>query len=148
MKKGTFEKDIFIEADGKRILDVLVSFSEHTKIHPLIIGVETGADPSLGVKRYFITDQLKWGPFRFKIRYQTDVVDVTENSVHFEAYQSPGTYITNVTTVIPEGNGVRFKEVVTLKAPNLLFGYAFSQADAAHTEMLIRIKDFFEAEKA
>ena len=98
------------------------------------------------MKRYFITDQLQWGPFRFKIKYQADILSITEDTVHTEAYQAPGTYITNLTKVTPEKNGAHLHETITLKAPNLLFGYAFTQAQTAHREMLKRIKDFLESQ--
>lgn len=65
-------------------------------------------------------------------------------TVHTEAYQSPGTYITNITKVTPQDNGVRLHETITMKAPALLFGYAFVQAQTAYEEMLKRIKKFVE----
>jgi hypothetical protein len=34
-----------------------------------------------------------------------------------------------------------------MRAPRLLFGYAFKQAQTAHEEMLRRIKTFIENEK-
>ena len=37
-------------------------------------------------------------------------------------------------------------ETITLKAPDLLFGYAFGQARSAHREMLERIKRYLEKE--
>jgi hypothetical protein len=37
------------------------------------------------------------------------------------------------------------KERVVMKAPGLLFNYAFQQAQTAHEEMLKRIKTFIEA---
>jgi hypothetical protein len=64
--------------------------------------------------------------------------------VHTEAFHSPGTYITNLTKVTPQENGVQLHETITMKAPDLLFDYAFSQAETAHEEMLKRIKTFVE----
>ena len=51
----------------------------------------------------------------------------------------------NVTTVLPAQNGVTLRETVTLKAPDMLFSYAFQQAQIAHGEMLKRIKAFVES---
>jgi len=144
MKQGTFEKEIFIQSDAKTVIDTIADYSQHHKIHPLIIKVERVKDEPDGVRRYFITDSLQWGPFKFKIKYQADIIAVTEDTVHTEAYQSPETYVTNVTKVTPQGNGVRLHETITMKSPNLLFAYAFKQAEIAHEEMLKRIKAFVE----
>ena len=144
MKQGTFEKEIFIQSDAKTVINVIADYSNHHKIHPLIIKVERAKEEPAGVRRYFITDSLQWGPFKFKIKYRADIIAVTEDTVHTEAFQSPGTYITNVTKVTPKDNGVLLHETITMKAPDLLFGYAFSQAETAHAEMLKRIKKFVE----
>lgn len=144
MKQGTFEKEIFIQSDAQTVINVIADYSNHHKIHPLIIKVERAKEEPAGVRRYFITDSLQWGPFKFKIKYRADIIAVTEDTVHTEAFQSPGTYITNVTKVTPKDNGVLLHETITMKAPDLLFGYAFSQAETAHTEMLKRIKQFVE----
>ena len=144
MKQGTFEKEIFIVSDAKTVINVIADYSNHHKIHPLIIKVERAKEEPAGVRRYFITDSLQWGPFKFKIKYQADIISVSEDTVHTEAYQSPGTYITNVTKISPAQNGVVLHETITIKAPNLLFGYAFRQAQTAHEEMLKRIKSFIE----
>lgn len=144
MKQGTFEKEIFIQSDAQTVINVIADYSNHHKIHPLIIKVERAKEEPAGVRRYFITDSLQWGPFKFKIKYRADIIAVTEDTVHTEAFQSPGTYITNVTKVTPKDNGVLLHETITMKAPDLLFGYAFSQAEIAHAEMLKRIKQFVE----
>ena len=144
MKQGTFEKEIFIQADAKTVIDTIADYSQHHKIHPLIIKVERAQTEPDGVRRYFITDSLQWGPFKFKIKYQADIIAVTEDTVHTRAYQSPGTYVTNITKVTPQGAGVRLHETITMQAPNMLFDYAFKQAETAHTEMLQRIKTFVE----
>ncbi len=145
MKQGTFEKQIFIQSDVKTVVGVVANYNQHHKIHPLIVKVEQAQDAPAGVQRFFITDQLQWGPFKFKIKYRADIISVTQDTVHTEAFQSPDTYVTNVTKVTPAQTGVTLHETITLKAPNLLFGYAFQQAQTAHEEMLKRIKRFIEA---
>lgn len=144
MKQGTFEKEIFIRSDAATVIHAVADYSNHHKIHPLILKVERATDAPEGVRRYFITDSLQWGPFKFKIKYQADIIAVTEDTVHTEAYQSPNTHVTNVTKVTPKDDGVRLHETITMRAPDLLFGYAFKQAENAHEEMLKRIKDFVE----
>jgi hypothetical protein len=144
MKQGTFEKQIFIQSDVAAVVGVVANYSQHHKIHPLIKKVEQVQEAPAGVQRFFITDRLQWGPFKFKIKYRADIISVTQDTVHTEAYQSPGTYITNITKVTSTQNGVTLHETITLKAPDLLFGYAFQQAQTAHEEMLKRIKRFIE----
>ncbi|HEX2994766.1 MAG TPA: SRPBCC family protein [Anaerolineales bacterium] len=148
MKQGSFEKEIHIQADAATVVHLIADYSQHHKIHPLIEKVERAQDEPTGVRRYFITDHLQWGPFKFKIKYRADILAVTEDTVHTEAYQSPQTFITNLTKVIPEGDGVCLHETITLRAPVLLFGYAFQQAQVAHEEMLKRIKSFVENSKS
>lgn len=145
MKQGSFSKEIFIKADAETVINVIADYSQHHKIHPLIVKVEEARDVPKGIKRFLITDSLQWGPFKFKIKYQADILSVTHDTVHTQAYQSPGTYVANMTKVTPEGDGVRLHEVITMKAPDLLFAYAFSQAETAHSEMLQRIKSYVES---
>lgn len=147
MKKGTFEKEIFIQSDSLTVINVIADYGQHPKIHPLIIRVERAKDEPTGVQRYFITDSLKWGPFRFKIKYRADIISVTEDTVHTEAYQAPGTHVTNMTKITPQGTGVRLHETITIQAPDLLFHYALQQASKAHEEMLKRIKAHIENDK-
>jgi hypothetical protein len=144
MKQGLFEKEIFIQSDAKTLIELIADYSQHHKIHPLIEKVERAAEEPDGVRRYLITDNLQWGPFKFKIKYRADIISVTDDTVHTQAYQSPNTTITNITKVRPAQNGVILHETITLKAPDLLFGYAFGQAQTAHEEMLKRIKTFIE----
>ena len=147
MKQGIFEKVIFIRSDVNTVMAVVSEFSQHYKVHPLIIKVEEANAPSGVLRRYFITDQLQWGPFKFKIKYRADILSLKENEVHTEAYQSPNTFIDNLTSVTKVDGGVILKEKVILKSPNLLFNYAFQQAQTAHEEMLKRIKAFVENNK-
>jgi hypothetical protein len=144
MKQGSFEKEIFIQADAKAVVDLIADYSQHHKIHPLIEKVERAASEPEGIRRYFITDNLKWGPFKFRIKYQADILSVTHDTVHTRAYQSPNTTVTNLTKITASQNGVVLHETITLQAPNLLFAYAFQQAQNAHGEMLKRIKSFME----
>ena len=147
MKKGSFDKEIFIQSDPATVINVIADYSQHPKIHPLTIKVERAENEPAGTKRYFITDRLKWRPFKFKIKYRADIISVTKDTVHREDYQSPATFVTNITKVTPQGTGVRLHETITMKAPDMLFHYAFQQASRAHEEMLERIKAFVEKDK-
>jgi len=146
MKTRTFEKEIFIQSDAATVIDVIVDYSQHPKIHPLITKVEHTTDESAGVKRYIITNSVKWGPFKFKIRDRADIISVTEDTVHIKTYQPPWTFITNLTKITPQGSGVLLHEAITIRAQDMLFEYVFQQAKAAHAEMLERIKGFVETQ--
>ena len=146
MKQDTFESEIFIRSTVEKTLSLAHEYERHHNFHPLIVKVEVDAHPPAGVlKRYFITDQLQWGPFRFKIKYRADILSVTANDFHTEAYQSPGTTVVNHTTVTPMEGGVKLHERITLRAPDLLFSYAFGQARTAHQGMLESIKAYLES---
>ena len=144
MKQGTFEKEIFIQSDAQTVIEVIADYSNHHKIHPLIIKVERAKDEPADIRRYFITDSLKWGPFKFKTTYQADVISVTGDTVHTEAYPSLGVSVTNVTTITPKELGVVLHETITITTPNIFFDYVLKQAKTAHEEMLNRIKTFVE----
>ena len=146
MKTRSFEREIFIQSDAATVIDVIADYSQHPKIHPLIIKVERAKEQPAGVKRYFITNSLKWGPFKFKAKYQADIISVTKDTVHTEAYRSPGTFVTNLTKITPQGSGVLLHETITMRAPDMLFEYAFQRAKTAHTETLKRIKGFVETQ--
>jgi len=144
MRQGTFEKQIFIKSDVSSVIGVISNYDQHHEIHPLIEKVERAGQSPPGVQRFFITDRLQWGPFKFRIKYQADIISVTGDTVHTQAYQSPNTYVTNISKVTPAQGGVILHETITMRAPALLFGYAFKQAQTAHEEMLKRIKAFLE----
>ena len=146
MKTRTFEKEIFIQADAATVINVIADYTKHPKIQPHIIKVESAKDEPVGTKRYFLTSSRKWGPFKFKSKYRADIISVTDDTVHAEAYQSPGTFVTNLTRITPQGSGVLMHETITMRAPDMLFEYAFQQAKTAHTEMLERIKGFVETQ--
>src|SRR6185503_8632226 len=146
MKTRTFEKEIFIQADAATVINVIADYTQHPKIHQLIIKVERAKDEPPGTKRYFITEGRRWGPFKFKRKYRADIIFVTEDTVYTEAYQAPGTSVTNLTKITPQGTGVMLHETITMRAPDMLFEYAFQRVKAAHAEMVERIKAFVELE--
>jgi hypothetical protein len=146
MRQGTFEYEVFIEAAPKRIVDFLVEHTNHPRFHPLIVAVREVTPPPPGIlRRFMITDQLIWGLIHFKVTYRADVLRVTDTEMLTEAYQSPGTYITNHSTFTAEGRGTRLHETITLKAPDLLFNYAFEQARSSHGDLVRQLKQVIEA---
>jgi hypothetical protein len=146
MRQGTFEYEIFIEAEPERIIDFLVDHTNHPRFHPLIVAVKEVTPPPPGIlRRFMITDQLIWGPLHFKTTYRADVLKVTHTEMLTEAYQSPGTYVSNHSTFTAEGKGTRLHETITLKASDLLFNYAFGQARSSHGDLVRQLKQVIEA---
>ena len=146
MKTRSFEREIFIQSDAATVIDVIADYSQHPKIYTLIIKVERSKQESDGGKRYCITDTLKWGPFKFKTQYWVDIISVTGDTVYTKVYRSPGTFVTNLTRITPQGSGVLLHESITMRAPDMLFEYAFQKTKATYSEMLERIKGFVETQ--
>jgi hypothetical protein len=148
MKIGSFTKDIFIEADAAIVMGTISDYTQLHHFHPLIVKIQQAATAPPGVlRRYVITDRLLWGPLKFGITYRADIISVTASTVHSEAYQFPGTYISLASTVKSVKGGAMLSESFTLKSPRLFFGYAFRQAETAHTETLNRLKEYIEMVK-
>lgn len=140
MKQDSFTYEITARCETQKAVRLLSEFSQHNELHPLIVQVEQAEAPQGALRRYFITDQLKWGPFAFKIRYRADILRVSESEILTEAFQSPNTTVTNHTTLTRQGDELHIRVKITMQAPDLLFGYAFSQARTAHLEMARRIE--------
>jgi hypothetical protein len=145
MKTGSFEQEVFIEADAAIVMDAISDYSQQQLFHPLIVKVVQATIVPAGIlRRYVITDRLCWGPFSVKINYRADILSVTADTVHTEVHQFPGIHILLISTVKRVRNGVALRETFTLKAPNILFNYAFRQAEMAHAETLDRLKGYIE----
>ena len=140
MKQDSFTYNITARCEAQKAIRLLSEFNQHSDLHPLIVQVEQVEAPQGVLRRYFITDQLKWGPFAFKIRYQADILRVTDDEILTEAFQSPSTIVTNHTTLTQNGDDLHIHVKITMQAPDLLFGYAFSQARTAHLVMAGRIE--------
>ncbi|NCP86525.1 MAG: hypothetical protein CO094_06095 [Anaerolineae bacterium CG_4_9_14_3_um_filter_57_17] len=147
MKTATFTYDIHATCPREKAQKMLSEFSQHSQIHPLIMKVETAPPPPDVLRRYWITDRLKWGIFTFNIRYRADILRVSDEEILTEACQSPRTTVRNHTTLSESGGETHIHVEMTLTAPDLLFDYAFSQAQTAHLEMARRIKTTLENPK-
>jgi hypothetical protein len=144
MKQGNFTCEIFIKAPREKVIALATSFEYHNTLHPLIVKVEEiPAEPPV-LRRFWITDQLAVGPFRFKIKYRADILKLTPDEAHTEAWQSPGVHIISHMFFIEKNDGTLLREDYTVEAPNLLFGYSLKQAKTAHKELLQRLKKIAE----
>jgi hypothetical protein len=72
------------------------------------------AEPPV-LRRFRINDQLAMGPFRFKVKYRADILMLTPEVAHTEAWQSPGVHIINHSTFIEKNGGTLLREETRLK---------------------------------
>ncbi len=130
MAHRSFEHEIRINAPVNTICDFLAAQVNHTKIHPLILAIEPlPDDPAREHTRFYqITDQLKFGPLTWKLKYKSAVTLISPNELMLEAFQSM-LYLRNKTRCTPDGEGTRVQESVTIQTSPLLMGYAFHEAD-------------------
>jgi hypothetical protein len=140
MKRGDFTCEIFINAPRDKVIELATSFEHHDTLHPLIVKVEELTPEPPLLRRFLITDQLAMVPFRFKIKYRADVLKLTLDEAHTEAWQSLGVHVISLMTFTEKNGGTFLREEYTVEAPNLLFGYTFNQAKTAHEALLQRIK--------
>ncbi|GAB7051861.1 hypothetical protein JCM9534A_69870 [Catenuloplanes indicus JCM 9534] len=120
---------------------LLADLTRQGELHPLIVAVRTDAPRAGAIRSYTITDAMRWGPLRFRIRYRADIVGESGTALDTVARQSPGVTVRNRTTVTAEDDGrTRIDCHVTLTAPTPLFAYAFTQARRAHRELAARLE--------
>jgi len=138
-REGTFSYTAAGSCDLPTAMALLSDLTRQGELHPLIIGVEPLAVSPGAVASYAITDRLTIGPIAFRIRYFADVLAVTSDDIRTVARQSPATTVTNHTHVAATRDGVTVAVDVTLRAPTLLFAYAFRTARTAHLALGERI---------
>lgn len=144
MRTGDFHYTARPHCTPAEAMALLADLTRQGELHPLIIAVRIDDPPRPGALRsYTITDALRWGPLRFRIRYQADVLRESGTTLDTVARQSPNVTVRNRTTVTaepgPDGR-TRIDCHVTLTAPTPLFTYAFTQARRAHRELAARME--------
>lgn len=151
MRSGSFAYLVEARCSPEAAVELLSTFTRHSTLHPLIVGVEElPALPGM-LRRFRITDRLKWGPLAFRIRYLAEVLRADLDGVETLARQSPRTTVHNSTRLSsmpasapdPAAPGraplTRAEVTITMTAPRPLFAYAFAQARAAHAELARRM---------
>jgi len=117
------------------------------EVHPLVTKVVPIATAPLALRSYAVTDRLRWGPVRFPITYQADVLSVSELEVVTSARQRPRTTLWITSQFQVDGETVHIAVTVVMRAPRLLFPYAYRTGRAAHLELAGRIKDVLERDQ-
>jgi hypothetical protein len=114
------------------------------EVHPLVTKVVPIPAAPLVLRSYEVTDRLRWGPLRFPITYQADVVSVSDIEVVTAARQRPRTSLWITSQFQVQGERVHIGVTVLMRAPTLLFPYAYRTGKAAHLELAERIRDVLE----
>jgi hypothetical protein len=115
------------------------------ELHPLIVKVDPVAPADGALRSYAVTDRLRWGPLTFRITYHVDVLAEAVDEVRTFARQRPATTLSSVVTFQQDGDSVRIVVSTVMRAPTLLFGYAYRTGKAAHLELADRIRDVLES---
>ncbi|GHO65246.1 hypothetical protein KSC_041380 [Ktedonobacter sp. SOSP1-52] len=148
MAQDSFEIDTFIEVPPEKVKSFLSTLSNHTQIHPLIVNIAyektTKAADGSRIDHYKIRDRMKQGPFMTTFTYSVEMSINARGEIVYDAHQSPGIYLHNVTICLPEGNGTRIQERVEITAPSLLIKTVYKQGLASHKEMFAKLKAILE----
>jgi len=140
LRRDTFSYTVQARCSRSDALALLSDLTRQGELHPLIVRVRR-LPPRPGARAsYAITDRLAFGPLRFPVTYQADVLIATEDEIVTVARQQPATTVRNHTRLHEEPAGLLRVDVeITLAAPAPLFGYAFRQARAAHLGLAARL---------
>ncbi len=149
MAKAEFSQAIFIHANPARVKALLFDYSQHTRLHPMIVSVRKlePAKTADGrpLRRHRITDRMRMGPLTFRFTYYATIFEDAQGDLVGDAYQNPGVHLRVITRCQPNDQGTRVDEHVTVEAPRLLLGTTLRQARKAHENLLARLKAFLEA---
>jgi hypothetical protein len=151
MAERSFEQSIEIGAAPEVVHDFLSDLHRHRGLHPLIERIEDlPAHPARPrVRRYRVTDRIRFGPIAFRIAYVAEIEPFAPDLVLGAAWQSPGVEVrTRHRVTSSETGGTLVEEEVLLVAPFLLVDYARRQAKAAHGETLAKLKVVLESDSA
>ena len=144
MREGTWEYSVSARCALADAVSLMSDVDRLGEIHPLVTKVvEVDAVPG-ALRSYAVTDKLQWGPFRFPITYRADVISVSDLEVVTAAAQRPRTSLWITSQFQVDGDTVHVAVHVRMRAPSLLFPYAYRTGKAAHLELADRITAFLE----
>jgi len=129
-------RDFYVDLDNLRV------------VHPLIVSVEETSrseDADGYHQRYRVVDQMRLGPFRFRITYRAGWRVPVAGDVHTEARQSPGVRLDGTVSFDAIEGGTRITEHIRIEAPRPLTAYTAREAVKAHVAMLSAIRAHFAA---
>lgn len=132
----SFVTEVFAQASPQAVLAAASDFPAYIRLNPLVVSV----DPLPGeVDAYLVVDRLRWLGVSFSLRYEVRFQHV-EGGIDADVRASPATKLHNELRVTPEGEGARVIEVARMTAPRPFVRYALRAAQAAHRDLLDRLK--------
>ena len=137
----SFVTEVVVGAAPAAVLAALDDLPAFMRLNPLVIAVESVPGEA---GAYQVTDRLRFLGVPFDLRYKVRSVRVSDG-LDSEVWASPATRLHNELRVLPEGAGARVRETVNMTVPRLLAGYAVAAAQAAHRDLLDRLKVKAEA---
>jgi hypothetical protein len=144
VREGTWDYTVSARCALADAVSLMSDVDRLGEIHPLITKV-VPVDPAPGALRsYAVTDKLQWGPIRFPITYRADIISVSDLEVVTAATQKPSTTLRVTSQFQVEGDRVHVTVNVRMRAPSLLFPYAYRTGKAAHLELAERIREVLE----
>ena len=147
MRSGTWGYTIDARCSLDEAVSLLSEVERLGELHPLIVSVKPVPPVDGALRSYKVTDRLQWGPVRFRITYEADVLSVTPGEIRTAARQKPRTTLQSTARLSQGGDVVRIDVQVTMQAPSLLFPYAYRTGKAAHLELAQRIKSVLERDR-
>jgi hypothetical protein len=114
------------------------------EVHPLVTKVVTLSPAAGALRSYAVTDKLRLGPVRFPVTYRADVISVSDLEVVTAAQQRPRTTLWITSQFQVEGEQVFIAVTVVLRAPRMLFPYAYRIGKSAHLQLAQRIREVLE----
>jgi hypothetical protein len=144
VREGTWDYAVTARCALADAVSLMSDVDRLGEIHPLITKVvEVDAAPG-AMRSYAVTDKLQWGPVRFPITYRADIISVSDDEVVTAAAQKPSTTLRITSRFRVDGELVHIDVSVRMRAPSLLFGYAYRTGKAAHLELAQRIQAVLE----
>jgi hypothetical protein len=144
MREGTWEYEVVARCALSDAVALLSDVSRQGDLHPLVIKVVEVPAVEGALRSYAVTDQLQWGPLRFKITYHADQLAVSDSEIVTVVRQRPRTRLRITTRFEEQGDTVRIHVTVLMRAPTPLFAYAYRTGRDAHLQLADRIRTVLE----
>jgi hypothetical protein len=144
VREGSWEYGLTARCALADAVSLMADVERLGEVHPLIVKVVEVERMPTAMRSYAVTDRLQWGPFRFPITYHADVISVSDLEVVTTARQRPKTTLWITSQFQVEGDLVHIAVSVRMRAPSLLFPYAYRTGKAAHLELAGRLREVLE----
>jgi len=100
----------------------------------------------MALRSYQVAGTLRWGPVRIPVRHHVDVISVSDLEVVLATRQWPRTTLWITSQFQVDGDRVHVAVTVVMRAPSLLFPFAYRTGKAAHLRLAERVRMALEGE--